>query len=88
MERLRRSSRHNTYSLNWDESTPPPQDAATLKPFWKRRSRTFKIKKERETENQDKGINNWTAKSKQGITDKEEGWGVSEDKSLYIKHIS
>lgn len=37
---LRRRSRPRTYSLNWDESTPPPQDALMLKPFWKRRSRT------------------------------------------------
>lgn len=41
MDRLRRSSRHSTYSLNWDESTPPPHDAATLKPFWNSRSRTW-----------------------------------------------
>lgn len=50
MERLRRSSRHNTYSLNWDESTPPPQDAATLKPFWKRRSRTCRQEEGRKGE--------------------------------------
>lgn len=40
MDWLCRRSRHRTYSLNWDESTPPPQDALMLKPFWKRRSRT------------------------------------------------
>lgn len=34
------SSRHSTYSLNWEESTPPPQDAATLNPFWNNRSST------------------------------------------------
>lgn len=34
------SSRHKTYSLNWEESTPPPHDAFTLKPFRNRRSRT------------------------------------------------
>lgn len=37
---LGRRSRHRTYSLNWEESTPPPQEALTVKPFWKRRSRT------------------------------------------------
>ena len=36
------SSRHKTYSLNWEESTPPPQDAFTLKPFRNRRSRTYR----------------------------------------------
>lgn len=37
---LCRRSRPRTYSLNWEESTPPPHDALMLKPFWKRRSRT------------------------------------------------
>lgn len=41
MDWLCRSSRHRMYSLNWDESTPPPQDALMLKPFWNRRSRTY-----------------------------------------------
>lgn len=40
MDWLGRRSRHRTYSLNWDESTPPPQEALMVKPFWKRRSRT------------------------------------------------
>lgn len=42
----RRSSRQSTYSLNWEESTPPPQDAATLKPLWNSLSRTCRGKKQ------------------------------------------
>lgn len=41
-DRLGRRSRHSTYSLNWEESTPPPQEALMVKPFWKRRSRTYR----------------------------------------------
>lgn len=37
---VRRSSRRSTYSLNWDESTPPPQEPTTSKPRCCSRSRT------------------------------------------------
>jgi hypothetical protein len=40
MDWLRMRSRHMTYSLNWEESTPPPHDPFIVKPFWNNLSST------------------------------------------------